>query len=344
MSAKYRARLTQEEARALATRAFERAGVAEAAASDAAEILTLAQMMGIDTHGLGRVAGLIERMRVGGINPGANVSVSSPAPALRHVDGQNGLGPAVARLALAKAMDAAQESGIGACFCMGANHLGALAPYLWIAAEAGFAAIVTTNTAAMIAPAGGRLPQLGNNPLGIGMPYPGGDPVLLDMALSVVSRSRVRNAAQAGTPIPDTWGSNSDGRPTTDAAAALDGMLLPIGGYKGAGLALGLDLLAGVLSGASFLGDVPTVARQPDAEQNLGHMFILIDAQRLMSDSNLAARMASVVAMIEGTPPVDADQPVRLPGARAVASLRQSQAEGVPLDQGLLAELRSLAG
>ena len=144
--------------------------------------------------------------------------------------------------------------------------------------------------------------------------------------------------------MPDGVGVDSDGRPTPDAAAALDGMLLPIGGYRGAGLALGLDLLAGVLSGASFLGDVPMVARQPDVEQNLGHMFILIDAKRLMSDTNLAARMAGAVAMIEGTPPVDADRPVRLPGARAVASLRQSQAEGVPLDQGLLAELRSLAG
>jgi LDH2 family malate/lactate/ureidoglycolate dehydrogenase len=148
-------RMHEQEARALATRAFVRLGVAEGLAADAAEVLTLAEMMGIATHGLARVALYAERIAVGGIDPRAAPVIMAPAPALRQVDGRAGLGPGVARAALRAAMEAARSVGIGAAFVKGGSHLGALAPYLWLAAEGGFACVMSTTTSAMIAPAGG---------------------------------------------------------------------------------------------------------------------------------------------------------------------------------------------
>jgi LDH2 family malate/lactate/ureidoglycolate dehydrogenase len=227
---------------------------------------------------------------------------------------------------------------------MGANHLGALAPYLWIAAEAGFAAIVTTNTAAMIAPAGGRLPQLGNNPLGIGMPYPGGDPVRLDMALSVVSRSRVRNAAQAGTPIPDTWGTDSDGRPTTDAAAALDGMLLPVGGYKGAGLALVIGLLAGLLNGAAFGHDVSDFNTDQGGETNTGQFVIALDIARFMDPTQFAAEIDRHLRDFKASARLPGFDAIRLPGAERMKRREQRSRDGVTLAPALMKQLDELAG
>ncbi len=337
-------RLTVKEAESLATKAFVRAGVRDTEAADAAEIVTLAEAMGITTHGLNRVADYVRRMNAGGIAPAAEISVRSPAPALCHIDGHNGLGPAVAHRALGEAMDAARAVGVGAVFVRGGSHLGALAPYLFIAAEAGFAAVMTTNTAPMIAPAGGTAPRVGNNPLGLVIPHPDGQHVLLDMALSMVARSRVRGAAKEGVPIPDTWATDAHGRPTTDAAQAMQGLMRAIGGEKGASLALCLDLMAGGLSGAAILSEIPAAADHPESVQNLGQMFILIDAARLLPDEDRRKRMAAAEQIILGTPAVDAAHPLRMPGARALQSLQDARQNGMEISLNLLSELRLLAG
>lgn len=337
-------RLTVSEAASLATAAFRRAGVREPEAADAAEIVTLAEAMGITTHGLNRVADYIQRIDARAIDPAAAPDVRKPAPALCHINGYNGLGPAVARRALGEAMIAARAVGVGAVFVRGGSHLGALAPYLFIAAEAGFAAVLTTNTAPMIAPAGGTLPRIGNNPLGMVIPHPDGQHVLLDMALSVVARSRVRKAAKDGVAIPDAWATDAFGRPTTDAAEAMRGMMRAIGGEKGANLALCLDLMAGGLSGAAVLSEIPASADHPDRAQNLGQMFILIDAARLLPDQDLRARLDTAKQIISDTPAFDQTHPLRLPGARALQSLKDARETGLELSPQLLSDLHALAG
>ncbi|MEL6265799.1 MAG: Ldh family oxidoreductase, partial [Pseudomonadota bacterium] len=245
--------LTRAEASALATAAFEGTGVAPGPAAAAAEVLVIAEMMGIATHGLKRVPAYGRRLDAGGIDATARIEVAAPLPAIRMIDGRGGLGPAVAARALDEAVAAARSSGIAIALCRRSNHLGPLAPYLWRAAERGFATIAMSTAMAMMAPTGGREARLGNNPLGIGVPDPGGRHVLLDMALSVAARSHIREAAAAGRPIPPGWATDAAGRPTEDAAAALAGLVLPAGGYKGYGLAAAVDLFAGVLAGAASL-------------------------------------------------------------------------------------------
>jgi len=334
--------MSEQKARALATRAFVRLGVAETAASEAAEILTLAEMMGIRTHGLSRVAVYAERISSGAIVPDAAILISAPALALRHVQGHAGLGPAIAHRALYAAMEAARTVGVGAAFVRSSSHLGALAPYLWIAADAGFACVMTTNTAAMIAPAGGRDAVVGNNPIGIAVPDPNGAHVILDMALSVVARSRVRAAAEAGEAIPESWATDADGRASTDAKAAMQGLMQAIGGDKGANLALSLDMLAGGLSGAAMLSDIGA-ADTPGRPQNLGQMILLIDTGQLLSEAGLADQMALARQSLAQCTPINPAHPVRMPGDRAIRALRDARAHGLNLSESLIDELRALA-
>lgn len=334
-------RITFSEAARLAKTAFRNAGVPDFGATNAAEILTITEAMGIATHGLTRVEDYVRRIGAGGIDPSAELSTSAPAPALRHVDGKNGLGPAIARSALDEAIDAARNFGIGAVFVRGGSHLGALSPYLFLAAEAGFAAVMTTNTAPMIAPAGGRSPRIGNNPFGLVIPHPDGKHVLLDMSLSVVARSRVRSAARSGLPIPETWATDAQGRATTDADAAMQGLMSAIGGAKGANLALCLDLMAAGLSGAGMLSEVPSAADHPERVQNLGYMIILINAACLASDEVRRSRLDAAAEIIREAPALEETESVRMPGARALDALKTAQKTGLKIDAEVLSFLRS---
>ncbi|MBV7484086.1 Ldh family oxidoreductase [Bordetella sp. BOR01] len=328
----------------LGTRAFTGLGLPPDDAADVARVLVQADLFGLSTHGLSRVESYGERLLVGGIQARARVTVQSPAPALRLVDGDNGVGPLVGMHALRAAMEAAKACGVGVAFARQSNHFGPISPYSLIAAQAGFASIIGSNATTTIAPWGGSDARLGNSPLGFGVPNPDGAPFLLDMAMSVVARAKIRNALKRGSAIPDTWATGRDGRPTTDAAAALDGFLLPIGGHKGYGLALMVDLFAGLLSNAAYLTHVKSWVDAPDEPQNLGHFFILIDTARLGSAAWLAERMSDFAAILHASPATDADRPVIVPGEIELANMARQRRDGIAVDPAVLALLQRHAG
>nr|WP_246603235.1 Ldh family oxidoreductase [Falsiroseomonas tokyonensis] len=327
----------------LATRALARGGMRAEEAAPAARVLVLAELAGLTTHGISRVGQYLDRVKVGGIDPQAAVRVARVMPALAMVDGRNGIGPLVGMVGLEAALAGARDCGIGAAFARGSNHFGPILPYALIAAEQGFASIIASNATTTIAPWGGRDTRLGNNPIGIGVPNPGGNPVILDMALSVAARAKIRDLAASGAPLPEGWAADAEGRPTTDAKSALAGFLLPVGGHKGYGLAVMVDLLAGLLSGAAFLSHVQAWDKNPEVAQNLGHVFIAIDATKLAAPETLAARMADFIGILHATPPADPARPVMVPGERELARLRQQRAEGAEVKRAELDRLRALA-
>ena len=324
----------------LGTRAFMGLGLPPEDAADVARVLVQADLFGLSTHGLSRIESYGERLLVGGIQARARISVQSPAPALRLIDGDNGIGPLVGMHALRAAMEAAKACGVGVAFARQSNHFGPISPYGLIAAQAGFASIIGSNATTTIAPWGGSDARLGNSPLGFGVPNPDGPPFLLDMAMSVVARAKIRNALKRGATIPDTWATDHNGRPTTDPAAALDGFLLPIGGHKGYGLALLVDMFAGVLSNAAYLTHVKSWVDTPDQPQNLGHFFILIDTTRLGSAAWLTERMTDFAAIMHGSPPAQADQPVIVPGEIELANMARQQRDGIVVDPAVLTLLQ----
>ena len=268
--------MTEAELSRLASGALAGLGLAPADAQDVARILVMGDLFGHGTHGVGRLESYGERIERGAIEPRAAIRVESAAPAIAKVDGGGAIGPLVGMRALDAAMERAREFGIGVALVRNGNHFGAIAPYCYLAAERGFASIIGSNASVTIAPTGGRGERLGNNPLGLGVPRPGGRPIILDMAMSVVARGKIRAALKRGESIPATWATDREGRPTTDPQAALQGFLLPFGGYKGYGLALMVDLFAGLLSGAAYLTHVNSWLDQPGEQGNLGH-FHLID-------------------------------------------------------------------
>jgi LDH2 family malate/lactate/ureidoglycolate dehydrogenase len=327
----------------LATRALQSYGLAANDAADAARVLVLADLFGVSTHGVMRVQSYGERLEIGGIDPKADVKVERKSSAIAMVDGANGVGTLVGMRALAAAIEGARETGVGVAFARHSNHFGPIASYAWIAQEQGFASIIGSNASLTIAPTGGSDTRLGNNPLGLCVPNPSGDPVMLDMAMSVVARAKIRQALARGESIPDTWATDAEGRTTTDPKTALDGILLPVGGYKGYGLALMVDMFAGLLSGAAYLSHVKSWVDEPDVPQNLGHFFILIDTARL-GLPDLAARVTDFAAILHASPPVDPAVPVQLPGEREIRRMKAQRRDGIELDAKVLAFVEERAG
>jgi LDH2 family malate/lactate/ureidoglycolate dehydrogenase len=335
--------IAEAELQALAAGALAALGLAPADAEAAARILVLGDLFGIHTHGVSRIEAYGERIKLGGIKARPDIRVEKAAPTIARVDGDNGLGPLVGVRALEAAMAIAGEFGTGVAFARASNHFGPVAPYNYIAAQAGFASIAGSNATTTIAPTGGAEARLGNSPVGFGIPNPGGDPVILDMAMSVVARAKIRDALKNGRAIPDTWATDREGRPTADPKAALDGFLQPIGGYKGYGLALIVDLFAGLLSGAAYLTHVQSWADSPEKPQDLGHFFIVIDTRVLGPASWLTERLEDFAGILRSTPRSDAAVPIRLPGEIELARLATQRRDGIAIDAAVHERLVALA-
>jgi LDH2 family malate/lactate/ureidoglycolate dehydrogenase len=335
--------VSKEQLSALTVDALCALGMEKADATDAATILVLADLFGLRTHGTSRIESYGERLRIGGIKAKPSITTQQVAPALYTLDGDNGVGPLVGFRALDVAMTAARQNGIACVFVRGSNHFGPVSPYSYIAAQAGFASIIGSNATTTIAPWGGTDARLGNSPVGFGVPNPSGRPIILDMAISVAARAKIRNALKRGESIPATWATDEHGIPTTDPAAALNGFLLPIGGHKGYGLALIVDLLAGMLSGAAYLTHVKSWVDDADQPQNLGHFYILIDTRMLGDSTWLAERMTDYAAILHGSPAADPNAPVRLPGEIELNQLDRQLTEGIDIGLEQLTMLENAA-
>lgn len=336
-------RIEQNQLTLLATQALQSYGLRQDDAARTTEILVLADMFGLHTHGVSRVQSYGERLDIGGIKALADIQVERCSAAIGKVDGDNAIGPLVGQVALEQAMAQARETGVGAVFARGSNHFGPVSPYAFLAAQQGFASFICSNASTTIAPWGGKEGRLGNSPMGFGVPNPAGDPFLLDMALSVAARAKIRNALQQGAPIPDTWATDREGRPTTDPAQALQGFLLAIGGHKGYGLALAVDLFAGLLSDAAYLTHVQSWSENPEAPQNLGHFFLLIDTARLGPLDWLGRRMQDFAGILRDTPASDPGKPVIVPGGIELDQYRQALDAGVEVPADALAHLQQRA-
>lgn len=336
--------LAVDALRQLGCRAFEGLGLTTGGARQVVDILLQADLFGLTTHGLSRIESYGERLESGGISAAAEPQVETLAPAIARVDGQNAVGPLVGVVALEAGIELAKQYGISLVLARGSNHFGPISPYSYIAAQQGFASIIGSNATTTIAPSGGSDARLGNSPLGFGVPCPSGEHFMLDMAMSVVARAKIRNALKQGQNIPDTWATDATGKPTTDPRAALDGFLLPIGGHKGYGLALVVDLLAGLLSNAAYLTHVKSWVDAPDEPQNLGHFFILIDTKRLGSSAWLQDRMTDFASILHGSPAVDSASPVIMPGEIELKKMQRHLRDGVPVDQTTQTLLNRYAG
>lgn len=306
------------------------------------QLLLWADLRGFGTHGVERLLSYVPRLQKGLINPRPNLKIETKGESLRLVQGDNGLGPVVAFTGIQEAMAIAKKSGIGLVGCRESNHFGAAAPYVLMACAQRLIAITSTNAFPTMAPTGGLDSLVGNNPLAIGVPADGGSHFVLDMAMSVSSRGRIREMAARGEQIPPGWAITREGRPTTDPHEALRGLVLPIGQHKGYGLAVAMDILCGVITGAGFGRGIKSLFQDWSEPQHIGHIFITIDPQRFMPWDVFAKRMGQLYGLLKSSTPIDPKVPVILPGELESRLEEERKKAGIPVEPEILAKLRKL--
>jgi len=318
-------------------------GLTEEDARIAAEVALYPQLCGSDSHGVVTmplyVTGLLDRT----IKPRPAVRSEHPKDGTLVIDADNGLGLVESRKAMDRVIELAAAHGIGAAAMRNSSHFGAAGYYGDRAAARGMIGIAASNASPAIAPTGGVAALLGTNPIGAGVPLPGAAPMVLDMATAVVARSRIRQMLSSGErTIPEGWALDPAGRPTTDAEAAIAGSVLPIGGAKGYGLALLVEVLCSALSDGSP-GDEITYENVVKRPSGIGHFFLAIDPAGF-AGSNAFGRRADRLAKTIGTSAgCGGGPPPRLPGGRAQASRAERLRSGIPIAPNLKAALMQTA-
>jgi len=240
--------------------------------------------------------------------------VKTPTPVAAHVNGDNGMGFLVGTRAMSAAIAAASTYGVGLALASHSNHFGIAASYLLQALSAGMASMVLTNASPAMPIWGGRAPFLGTSPIGFAVPGGEAPPLVLDMVTAVAARGKIRRAAGRGESIPEGWALDEHGRPTTDAAAAYRGILLPLAGPKGSGLSLMMEALAGVMSGAAFGEEVKNQYVDFATPQNVGHFFLVFRPDLFLTPEEYRARMDELVSRAKASPRAEDFHEILMPG------------------------------
>ncbi|GAA4702678.1 Ldh family oxidoreductase [Brevibacillus fulvus] len=328
-----------EELRRIAAKLFEGGGLRPEDAAVIACDLVEANLRGLDSHGVSRIPMYLERIRRGVVNPQPNISVHQVSAAVSLVDGDDGMGFLVAHRAMDEAIALAAESGIGLVGVRRSTHYGMAALYVKQAIEKGYIALAYTNSSPALPVWGGRTAFLGASPFAAGVPGGKEVPYVLDMAMTVIARGKIRMAALHGEPIPQGLALDSDGAPTTNAQKAFEGVCLPFGGAKGAALAMLMDLLAGVLTGANYGGAVKSLYYDHSEPQNVGHLFLAIRPDLFMTREEFGTRMDTFVAKAKSSPLAQGFEEILIPGEPEERTAAIRLQTGIPISDEVVREL-----
>jgi LDH2 family malate/lactate/ureidoglycolate dehydrogenase len=284
-----------------------------------------------------------ERLRRGVANPLPKIEVSRVAPAVALLDGDNGLGLIVGKKGMATAIDIAREFGIGLVGVKRSGHYGMAALYILQAIEADCVGLAFTNASPALPVWGGRNKFLGTNPFAAGAPTGGMPAFILDMACSIIARGKLKFAAQRGESIPEGLALDKNGCPTTDGHQAFEGVVLPFGGVKGAGLSMLMDVLSGVLTGAAFGGEARNPFTGLEGPQGTGHFFIALKADLFMSLAAFTQRMQTLVQRVKTQPLAEGFDEIQIPGEPEHRMEIARLENGIPLSPDVIEALKSEA-
>jgi L-2-hydroxycarboxylate dehydrogenase (NAD+) len=313
-------------------------------AARVAELMIEADLSGQDGHGIFRLPQYVRRIRGGAVNVRPRIRVEQTAPATALVDGDNGMGHLVMSRAAETAIALARAAGVAWVGVRASNHAGPAALYATMPLAHDMIGIYSAvANANHMAPWGGQDLLLGTNPLAIAVPAGDEAPLVLDMATTVVSYGTVKKYAQRGEPLPAGWVTNAAGEAIIDAARAGEGFLLPIGAYKGSGLALMLGLLAGVLNGAAFGRDVVDFNADDHTATNTGHLLIAVDIGRFVPVAAFKAEVDCHIRDLRASRRLPGVAAIYLPGEQRHARIQEHQARGIPLPAVLVTELDRVA-
>jgi L-2-hydroxycarboxylate dehydrogenase (NAD+) len=324
--------------------AMVKSGLPLADAAKVAELMLEADLIGADAHGVFRLPQYVARLQLGSTNARPNIKVERTAPATALVDGDNGMGHLVVARAAETAIALARDNGIGWVGVRMSNHAGAAGVYATLPLKADMIGLYSAVANANHMPlAGGAETVLGTNPLAIAIPAGEEPPLVLDIATSIVSYGTIKNHRLQNIPLQPTWMVDpATGAAVTDPQKSGAALLLPMGGYKGAGLALMLGMLAGALNGALFGRDCIDFNAEPGKVTNTGQFVVALDPARFQPLAHFKAEVDRHIRELRASKPLPGES-VRLPGVERAARRADRLAHGLPLAPELLAELDKLA-
>jgi ureidoglycolate dehydrogenase (NAD+) len=336
--------VTGAELRAFVSALLERMGYPAADAGLIAEGLVEADLRGITSHGTLHVANIAKRTKLGLLNTKPDIRALKDAASSARLDADRASGFVAGMRGMDLAIAKAKATGVGAVAVTNSTHYGMGARYVERAARAGMIGLALANATATMPSPGGTLALLGTNPLSFAVPGDGDEPVLcLDMGLAQVTLNAVRDAAKHGRTLPEGVAAAKDGRPTTDPAKALDGgFLLPFGAHKGFGLAVLVEVLAGVLTGSGIGREVGSLFVDYDRAQNTGHFLLALDPSHFLERDEFRAKRQFLVRWIKDSPRAEGAGPALLPGEREYQTRRERLASGIPLAKDTAADLMRL--
>ncbi|MBO9591198.1 Ldh family oxidoreductase [Devosia sp.] len=332
-------RIEASELEEVATALLLNAGAPLAHARLQAENLIYAELTGHPSHGLQRLPRLLDRIAKGLADPRSRGILDLSRPTELHVDGQQGLGPVIALVAIEALLDRVAQYGIAYAAISNSNHLGMMAFYVDTVARAGKICIALSTSEALVHPFGGTRAMLGTNPVAIGIPTTE-EPFVLDLATSVVSMGKVHDHALRDVALQSGWALDADGEPTIDPERAKHGSIAPFGDAKGYGLGLAFELLVASLAGSAF---APQVHGTLDARYaaNKGDVFVIIDPPHAGLQTQ---RITDYLAALRRSPPADPRRPVSVPGDGARQRRQVALEHGVDINDTLWTALRERLG
>lgn len=309
-----------------------------------AELMAEADLSGVDTHGIFRLPQYFPRIRDGGINVQPNIHIAQESDGTAVVDGDNGMGHLVVKFATELAIKKGKEHGIGWVGIFNGNHAGPAGLYPKMCLKHDMIGIYAAiGSANHLPPWGGTESLLSTNPIAAAVPAMEMPPVVLDMATTVAAYGKIKEKAQRNEPMPEGWMMGPDGQPLTDASRAEEGYLLPIGGYKGFGLAVILGFLAGTLNGAAFGKRVIDFTKDTSSVTNTGQFICAIDIAAFGDVDAFKRQVDVVVREMKASPTLPGFDEVRLPGESSYKKRAEREVSGVPIHQNLMASLDKLA-
>lgn len=336
-------RYTEQQLQTFLQQLFTSAGVEEHSASLVSRHLVTAHMRGVTSHGVIRTGIYIKRLRKGVVEKKDGFTIERETPVSATVNGGNGLGIPIASESIKLAVQKAKQSGVGMVAVTNSNHCGMLADYTNYAADQGCISLAFTNSPSAVAPWGGLEKYFGTNPFSYAVPRRDAPNIVFDMATSAVAKGKIIAAKNNGESIPLGWAITKDGEPTTDPAEALDGLLLPVGGPKGYGIAFLVEMLSTALSGAATGPHMGDLYHDFEKKQNNGHFFLAFRPDLFEDIDVFHDRIDQLAAEVQSVAVQEGIERVLLPGELEHAKLQKHQAEGVELSPVLAAELRELA-
>jgi L-2-hydroxycarboxylate dehydrogenase (NAD+) len=319
---------------------FERLGLAQPHALIVAECLVKANLRGLDSHGVARVPIYAKRLRLRLVNPRPMLTLQQVATSAARLDGDDGMGMVVGTEAMKGAIAIARDTGVGLVGVRRSTHYGMAAYYVLQAVTADHIGVAFTNSSPGMPPFGGTTPILGVNPLAVGVPAGRRPAVILDMAMSGIARGKMRLAAMHGEPIAEGLGVDAQGRPTTDGMAVFGGGAVhPFGGPKGSALAIWMEIMGGVLTGAAFAGDMKSLYEDFSGPQRIGHVFMAIRPDLFMPLAEFADRMDTMIDRLKASVPAAGVDEVLMPGEPELRREAERMQTGIPLTAEVLASL-----